>query len=94
MTSDSTATLDDALQILQRHGDLNVEVAGHTDSMGPADYNKGLSKARAQAVADYLIAKGISSSRLSVKGYGESDPVADNGTDAGRAANRRVELRQ
>mgnify|MGYP001591259924 FL=1 len=93
LTADSTASLDEAVQILKRHSDLKVEIAGHTDSMGNDDYNMGLSKRRAQAVADYLIANGATAANIFVKGYGETDPVADNGTAEGRAANRRVELR-
>jgi len=93
LTADSTASLDDAVQILKRHKDLHVEVAGHTDSVGNDDYNMGLSKRRAQAVADYLIAHGANPANIMVKGYGETDPVASNDTAEGRAANRRVELR-
>lgn len=93
LTAGSVAKLDEALKILQRHSDLKVEVAGHTDSMGSDAYNQGLSQRRAQAVADYLIGKGANAANMTVKGYGESQPVADNGTDAGRAANRRVEFR-
>ena len=93
LTPDSTAFLNEAVQILKRHSDLKVEIAGHTDSVGNDDYNMGLSKRRAQAVADYLIANGATAANIFVKGYGETDPVADNGTAEGRAANRRVELR-
>jgi OOP family OmpA-OmpF porin len=93
LTASSTATLNDAVKILKRHAGTKVEIAGHTDSQGSADYNQGLSERRAQAVADYLIANGANASNLTVKGYGESNPVADNGTKEGRAANRRVELR-
>ena len=93
LTAGSTATLDEAVQILKRHSDLKVEIAGHTDSQGNDDYNMGLSKRRAQAVADYLIAHGANANNIMVKGYGETDPVANNGTKEGRAANRRVELR-
>jgi len=93
LTAGSTASLNGAVQILKRHSDLKVEIAGHTDSMGSEEYNMGLSQRRAQAVADYLIANGAKAGNITVKGYGESDPVADNGTKAGRAANRRVELR-
>jgi len=93
LTADSTATLDGAVKILQRHSDLKVEIAGHTDSQGNDVYNQGLSERRAQAVADYLIAHDVYRNNVSVKGYGESQPVADNGTTEGRAANRRVELR-
>jgi OOP family OmpA-OmpF porin len=94
LTADSTASLDDAVLILKRHSDLKVEIAGHTDSTGSDEYNLGLSKRRAQAVADYLIANGAKPGNIMAKGYGESEPVADNATDAGRAENRRVELRQ
>ena len=93
LTTGSTTSLDEAVKILKRHSDLKVEIAGHTDSIGNDDYNMGLSKRRAQAVADYLIANGATAANIFVKGYGETDPVADNGSEAGRAANRRVELR-
>jgi OOP family OmpA-OmpF porin len=78
---------------LKRNADDKIEIAGHTDSQGDAEYNQGLSERRAQAVADYLVAHGANGSNLAVKGYGESHPVADNGSKEGRAANRRVELR-
>ncbi|NND45220.1 MAG: OmpA family protein [Xanthomonadales bacterium] len=94
LTSKSKASLDDALQILKRHEELVVEVAGHTDSVGSDSYNQALSQRRASAVRDYLVANGIAAGRLTAKGYGESEPVADNSTDEGRAQNRRVELRQ
>jgi outer membrane protein OmpA-like peptidoglycan-associated protein len=71
---------------------VNIEVAGHTDSRGSDAYNIKLSQRRAEAVRDYLISKGIAADRLSAKGYGESQPVADNATDEGRFKNRRVEL--
>ena len=70
-----------------------VEIAGHTDSDGDAEYNQDLSDRRANAVRDYLISRGVSGSRLSAAGYGESQPVADNATVEGKAQNRRVELR-
>jgi OOP family OmpA-OmpF porin len=79
--------------ILKRHTDLKVEIAGHTDSRGNEAYNQGLSERRAQAVADYLVAHDANGSNITVKGYGENQPVADNGSDEGRASNRRVELR-
>jgi len=93
LTSDSIAKLDAAVAILKRNADDKIEIAGHTDSQGNDEYNMGLSGRRAQAVADYLVAHGANASNLAVKGYGESHPVADNGTKEGRAANRRVELR-
>ena len=69
----------------------NVEVAGHTDSVGPDAYNQKLSQRRADAVKQVLVKDGIDASRVSSVGYGESRPVADNATEAGRAVNRRVE---
>lgn len=69
-----------------------IEVAGHADSTGPAEYNMGLSLRRANAVRDYLVSKGVEADRLVVRGYGESRPTADNSTREGRAKNRRVEL--
>jgi len=89
----STTMLDEGVEILKRNSDLQVEIAGHTDSRGGDQYNLGLSQRRAQAVADYLIAHGANGDNISVKGYGESQPIDDNNTEAGRAANRRVELR-
>ncbi len=93
LTDSSTATLDNAVKTLQKRSDIKVEVAAHTDSRGSAAYNLDLSNRRAASVMGYLIAHGIETSRLSSKGYGETQPRADNGTAAGRAKNRRVELR-
>ncbi len=93
LTADSKAALDDALAILKRHPDLEVEIAGHTDSRGSDSYNLGLSERRAKSVLKYMVANGANADMLTAKGYGESEPVADNATDAGRAKNRRVELR-
>lgn len=85
--------LRDAAATLRRYPDLVVEVAGHTDSAGAADYNQGLSERRANTVRDYLINAGVRAANLSARGYGEAEPIADNGTSTGRARNRRVELR-
>jgi len=87
-----TAALDNvATQISATPGQEMLEVIGHTDSSGPEAYNQGLSERRAQAAADYLANKGISGT--TVKGMGESSPVADNATREGRMMNRRVEIR-
>lgn len=86
------AKLDQDVATLKQWGDVKVEVAGHTDSIGTDEYNMGLSLRRADAVRSYLVDKGIAADRLTVKGYGESQPIADNATDAGRFQNRRVEL--
>lgn len=73
---------------------VRVEIAGHTDSSGPAPYNQVLSQKRAQAIVNYLIEEGISTERLNARGYGETDPIASNDDESeGRELNRRVELR-
>ncbi|MEW6132696.1 MAG: OmpA family protein [Pseudomonadota bacterium] len=92
LRADAVARLDQAAEALRQWGNTKVEVAGHTDSMGSDEYNMRLSEQRANAVRDYLVGKGIEADRLTAKGYGESQPLADNGTEEGRARNRRVEL--
>jgi OmpA-OmpF porin, OOP family len=89
---DAYPILDEAVKGLKVWGDVNVEVAGHTDSVGSDEHNMDLSQRRAEAVRAYLIGKGVSADRLIAKGYGESQPVADNDTEEGRFKNRRVEL--
>ncbi|MCP5299801.1 MAG: OmpA family protein [Chromatiaceae bacterium] len=81
-----------AASVNASRGDEMLEIVGHTDSTGPEAYNQGLSERRAQSAADYLAGKGINASNITVKGMGESAPVADNATAAGRAMNRRVEI--
>lgn len=71
-----------------------MEVAGHTDNRGTAQLNRDLSQRRAESVMRYLVSKGANAANLSARGYGPDSPVADNKTSAGRAENRRVELRQ
>ena len=85
--------LDTQAATLVANPGVTIEVAGHTDSDGEASYNEGLSQRRAEAVRAYLIGKGVGADRISAKGYGESEPIADNAFKAGKAANRRVELR-
>lgn len=85
--------LDNAAETLRRNPSISVEVAGHTDSDGAAEYNESLSERRARTVRDYLARAGVEPERMTVRGYGESSPVADNGTAAGKAQNRRVVLR-
>ena len=71
---------------------ITVEIAGHTDSQGSDEYNKDLSKRRAQSVVNYLVEKGISESQFVAEGYGEEVPVDTNETKEGRQNNRRVEF--
>lgn len=78
--------------ILNQFGEMKILIEGHTDSIGPEEYNLGLSKRRAQAVYDFLVSQDVAKERLSWEGYGESRPVADNSTDEGRQQNRRVDL--
>ncbi len=85
--------LDDAARTLIRNPSLVVEVAGYTDDQGDAEYNLGLSERRAKTVFDYLINRGAATDNVSWKGYGETGPIADNATAAGRQENRRVVLR-
>lgn len=86
-------TLDDvAAKVKASKGDEMLTIVGHTDSTGPEAYNQGLSERRAQAAADYLAGQGVSASKMTIKGMGESSPVADNGTRDGRSMNRRVEI--
>ena len=79
-------------QTLNKEEDTNIIVEGHADASGPADHNLTLSKQRADAVANFLEAQGVKTSRVSEKGYGENQPVADNGTVEGRRKNRRVDI--
>lgn len=78
---------------LKQNHDIAIEIGGHTDDQGSDDYNNRLSLARAKAVYDYLLSKGIEASQVSYKGYGKSQPIADNGTEEGRATNRRTEFK-
>ncbi len=89
----AVTTIEDAARTLLRNPSLIVEVAGYTDSVGDADYNRGLSERRAKTVRDYLLTLGVDAERLSWEGYGELEPVADNSTAQGRELNRRVVLR-
>ncbi len=90
---ESFASLDDLVEIMKKRPTMTVELAGHTDARGDAAYNLKLSRARANAVRDYLIAHGIDRNRVTAKGYGELEPVASNDTPEGRQRNRRTELR-
>ena len=90
LTSSAEANLDKLVTILKEYPDTNIEVQGHTDSNGSDDYNMKLSERRASEVSAYLRGRGVAGSRLTTKGYGESAPVVDNGSDEGRAQNRRV----
>ena len=92
LQASSNSQLDQIAAMLKSSAALNIEVAGHTDNVGGADANQKLSEARAAAVAKALAARGIAAGRLTAKGYGATQPIADNRTEDGRGKNRRVEL--
>lgn len=84
--------LDEVVVILEKNPAMSIELQGHTDNIGTKAYNMALSLRRANAVAAYLVDKGILRNRMATTGYGYSNPVALNGTDFGRSLNRRVEI--
>jgi OOP family OmpA-OmpF porin len=92
VVSGTDSILDGVTETLLKYPEIRFVIEGHTDSDGAAEYNLGLSTRRAQTVYDYLAANGVAEDRMSVKGYGESQPMADNSTAAGKAQNRRVVL--
>lgn len=87
------STLDQVAQTLASYNQTYIDVLGHTDSTGSDAYNQALSDRRAQSVADYLAGRGVARARIGTRGYGESQPIASNDTDTGRAENRRVEIK-
>lgn len=92
LTTVSKSNLDKLARVMLQYPDTNINVYGHTDSKGTAEYNLTLSQKRANSVIDYLVSKGIARTRLNAMGMGEKDPIATNETEAGRAQNRRVEF--
>ena len=92
LKSNDVPDLDKFASYMNEVTDSKVAITGHTDSRGSEAYNQKLSEKRAQDVADYLAGKGVAADRMMVTGLGESSPVADNSTEAGRAENRRVEI--
>ncbi|MGJ8660607.1 MAG: OmpA family protein [Bacteroidota bacterium] len=90
--SSGTSNLNELADVLKKYEETDILIEGHTDSSGDDAYNQTLSEKRANSVKSYLIRNGINASRLSSVGYGESQPLQDNGTEAGKAANRRVEV--
>jgi OmpA-OmpF porin, OOP family len=90
---DGAKVLDRLIAFLKENRDSKVELEGHTDSVGTDQYNQGLSERRAASVRDYVVKGGVDQGRLSMRGFGESKPIADNKTADGRAKNRRVEIK-
>lgn len=88
----SDPVLQEILALLKKDASIKVAVLGHTDTLGPDDYNQRLSELRASAVVAWLTQHSIAGDRLTAKGYGKTRPAADNGNVAGRSKNRRVEI--
>ncbi len=92
LSSESKTNLDKLNAILAKYPDTNIETQGHTDNTGSVEYNQNLSVRRCMSVNNYLISNGISSGRLSMKGYGEESPKYSNDTEEGRIQNRNVQF--
>lgn len=93
LSAKSKKTLDHAVELLNQLPKRSLTIEGYTDSIGAEDFNMTLSEQRAKNVYDYMIGQGLKIKSVSYKGYGEAKPVADNGTQEGRKANRRVEFK-
>jgi outer membrane protein OmpA-like peptidoglycan-associated protein len=92
LSEDAKTNLNKLVTVLNNYEDTNIEVQGHTDNKGSEAYNQTLSEQRATAVTAYLANKGISSGRVSIKGFGEMAPKYENDSESGRSQNRRVEF--
>ena len=93
ISSPSMPTIAAIANLLTQCREARIEIGGHTDSQGREGMNRALSQGRADAVLDALLAQNLLLGEISAKGYGESEPIADNGSEAGRAANRRIEFK-
>ena len=89
----SFGELEEVFEFMKFKNDIIIEIGGHTDNMGDDESNLKLSEARAEAVKNYLVSKGISPNRIASKGYGENQPIDNNSTAEGRQNNRRTEVR-
>ncbi|MFM1899413.1 MAG: hypothetical protein RL577_1653, partial [Bacteroidota bacterium] len=90
---ESEVELARVMDWLNQNPKVHIEISGHTDSEGSDDYNLELSNRRAGTVARYLIEQGMNAQRIQFKGYGETQPIASNETESGRAKNRRIEMK-
>jgi outer membrane protein OmpA-like peptidoglycan-associated protein/tetratricopeptide (TPR) repeat protein len=93
LKEESTVELEKLIKFLNKNVSLKIEIGGHSDNVGSDETNQKLSENRAKSVVGYLVSKGISPSRLTTKGYGKSEPVADNKNEEGRSQNRRTEFK-
>ena len=92
LKSNSIIELDKVYKMLTLNKEINIEISGHTDNVGDSKSNILLSENRAKAVVNWLVEKGVDSSRMSFKGFGETQPIVDNSSAENRAKNRRTEL--
>lgn len=92
LTDDSRVALRQLVQVLRTSPGSRIRISGHTDNTGRPEVNLRISRERAQAVADFLIQNNVDSDQLIAQGYGATRPIADNATEAGRTANRRIEI--
>ena len=90
---ESNTALDELVTVLKIKPKMEIEISGHTDNVGSPDANMKLSADRANSVRSYLIRQGVAENRIIARGYGETQPVADNDTDEGKQKNRRTEVR-
>jgi len=90
--AESTPIIEQIVEMLKQNPNLNISIEGHTDNVGTAPSNQTLSESRAKSVMNELVTKGISTTRLTFKGWGQTKPIADNNSESGRANNRRVEI--
>lgn len=93
LSKSGNAKLDEVVNAAKQYPDAKFDVSGHTDSRGKKAVNQKLSENRAASVKSYLVSHGVAADRISTAGYGDAQPIADNKTSAGRAANRRVDVR-
>lgn len=92
LTTAAKANLDKLIPVFNEYSETNIQIYGYTDSTGKPEYNLTLSEQRANSVKDYLVSKGIRTSRFNIVGMGIADPIATNETTAGKSLNRRVEF--
>jgi len=92
LKEEAKTNIKELSKILQKYDDTNVLIEGHTDASGSDELNMKLSEQRADAVADYAKMLGVAGARMAIKGYGETQPIADNDSEEGKAKNRRVEI--
>jgi outer membrane protein OmpA-like peptidoglycan-associated protein len=92
LTTQAKANLDKLIPVFNSYADTNIEIFGYTDNTGKPEYNLSLSQKRSESVRDYLVSKGLKTSRFKTSGLGIVDPIATNDTPEGRSQNRRVEF--